>query len=525
MGNDHSHTRQAAIPIGGMATVTAHSQIVEAISILVDLAGLGSSRWTDGIDSSGFEVQVDLRDLAWPQIQSAANCGVRLHLVIKDELTGELAIDTTTGGAFATDLRGEFDQSLGGEDLRRFREACESGSLQTIIELLQSNVQAACTLWANWENRPADTSCHWIRTRAALLSQLSTPATALAIARRLATTPRVRRLVVSDAKATLTSTHVFVVHGPTDWPAAPEGEWTDDATAAYARAYQHQRGDLAVPSPLAFVPAADRASDKELTTALSRLASLLAWSWMSVDSRNLRFDGVRTLEFRPFLPLSDTLDSTISLWSWAVSSPGMDRREALERAITLSVFREDDLRQAPSILKNARWFLDLTQRDAVTEALATRRQVREAALSTAAAVASRTADASSKAFDRVAVQIAAAIAIIFAQYKSVLDVVSAGRFLAAVVGLLIISGVLSVGLDFRFIANGLGAFKQDLQVYRETLSDEDVEAVTTLSSLTQAALQNRRRWVAAVALHIIAIAAVLAATGVILQGHFLTVFP
>lgn len=103
-----------------------------------------------------------------------------------------------------------------------------------------------------------------------------------------------------------------------------------------------------------------------------------------------------------------------------MGSPAIDRRDALQRAVTLSVYRSEDFGQSQSILKNARWFLDLAHSDAVAEALATRRQAREAALSKATEAANKAADATGNAFDRVALQIAAAAGIIFAQYKALL---------------------------------------------------------------------------------------------------------
>ncbi len=109
--------------------------------------------------------------------------------------------------------------------------------------------------------------------------------------------------------------------------------------------------------------------------------------------------------------------------------------------------------------------------------------------------------------------------------KSVLDTTSAARLLAAVVGLLLISGLLSIGLDFRFISQTLNAFKQDLQVYRETLSSDDIAGIAALESLTKAAQQNSQRWKITILLHSIVVAALLASIVVMLHGHVLQLFP
>lgn len=335
----------------------------------------------------------------------------------------------------------------------------------------------------------------------------------------------IRHLVVADATSVLVSTQMLSVHGPGDWPTTPDAEWMDDTARTYAETFQVQWAEQRVPSPLAFSPTSATPQDSELVAAFSKLSELLAWIWISADSRALRFEGVRTLELALSLPEPGNLVGALNLWRWAVSSPAFDRREALQRAVTLSVFKGADLQQTASILKNARWFLDLAQRDAVAEALSTRRQVREAALSTAASVASRASDATSKAFDRVALQIAAAVGIILAQNKSLLDPVSAARLLAAVIGLLIASGLLSTWFDFRYISQSLQAFKHDLQAYRETLSSEDIAAVIALLSLSTAEQQNTRRWKVSILLHAIVIAAILATIVVMLNGNVLRVFP
>lgn len=91
--------------------------------------------------------------------------------------------------------------------------------------------------------------------------------------------------------------------------------------------------------------------------------------------------------------------------------------------------------------------------------------------------------------------------------------------------LLLVSGFLSTVFDFRVIAQAVGAFKRDLQKYRETLSSDDIEEVAALDSLTMAAKQNSQRWQASVVMYTIAVASLLVAIGVILQGQFSRVFP
>jgi hypothetical protein len=299
----------------------------------------------------------------------------------------------------------------------------------------------------------------------------------------------------------------------------------DPAAAAYADIFQAQWGAMRLPSPLAFMPRDNGSMDAEISDRLRQLTALLCWSWMSVRSDSLRFEGVRTIEFPLFLPSGGDLEDVLTLWRWAVGSPTIDRREALQRAVTLSVYKSEDFGQSRSILKNARWFLDLAHRDAVAEALATRRQVREAALSKATETATKAADATAKAFDRVALQIAAAAGIIFAEYKALLDAVAAARLLGAVLGLLLISAFASLWFDFRYIAQGLSAFKEDLKAYRETLSEDDITAIADLTSLRRVATQNRRRWAAALVLHCAAAFGVLAAAGLLLNGQYLRVFP
>jgi hypothetical protein len=503
----------------------AQSDLAGRLTALSGLSTLGTPSWKDELDAAEVELHLPVADVSWPSIQSAADAGLRIRITMRDSATGELVLETTAGGAFAVEARGEFDQSLGGEALAQFRDACASSRPEAILAIVKGNTEAHCTLWSTLENKPTESGCHWVRSRHQLLADLSQPDTAVALARRLAATSDVRHLVVADATAVLVSTPVLLVHGPVDWPAAPTEEWMDDAAAAYAQTFQSHWADLRIPSPIAYTAILSPAHDSELTAAFRRLAELLAWSWLSVDSRHLRFEGVRTIEFKPLFPETGSLESTLSLWRWAVSSTGADKREALQRAITLSVFTVTDLQQTPSILKNARWFLDLAQRDAVAEALSTRRQVREAALTMAAGTASRASDATSKAFDRVAIQVAAAVGIIFAQYKALLDPTSAARLLAAVVGLLVVSGLLSVAVDFRFIAQSLRAFKHDLHAYRETLSSDDIAAITKLQSLTRASEQNCQRWKAAIVLHAVVIAAILAAIVVMLQSQILRLLP
>lgn len=492
---------------------------------LLTIARLGVATLADEINSSSAEVETVLQDLTWADVEQAGDAGLHIRILVTDGMTGQLVAERTGAGPWVLEIQGSFDQTLGREELALLEAACSERRSADAFSLLRQGAESACKIFASWENRPSETGFQWIRRRDRLVELLSVPSSALALARRLAEWPTCWRLIVADVTDTLVVTDGLVVGGSSQEPARAVGDWLDEDATAYAEVFQVAWGASRLPSPLAFVPHGPLSQDRDLSCRFRDLAALLCWAWLSSSPERLSFEGLRTVEFPLGVPEHYDLDGTIMLWRWAVSSTSMVRREALHRAITLSVRDPDDLSQVHSILKNARWFLELAERDAVAEALATRRQVRDAALKRAAETAARASDAAGKAFDRVILQIAAAVGIIVAQYKALLDPTAAARLLGGVLGVLLVSAFASLWFDFRYIAQGLARFREDLKSYRETLSEQDIDAIAGLKSLSVVDAQNSTRWKAALVLHGAACLVVVAVIGLLLQGDLRRLFP
>jgi hypothetical protein len=225
-----------------------------------------------------------------------------------------------------------------------------------------------------------------------------------------------------------------------------------------------------------------------LVDALQTKSSILCWSWLastlSTDGRIARFDGARIVEIdlTAEVGLGDTA-GTLELWNWAFDTDGLERVDAVQRAVSLAVYKSADLGLALRILKTSKWLFDLSRRSLLAEALSARRSLRESALGIARATSDSAAAIAGKATDRAIAECAVALGIIVAASSAKLDPITAGRLLLAVAGLVLVTGVTPLVSDLPAAKATLRTFEEDLMHFREAMSDDDIAEVKAMSSL------------------------------------------
>jgi hypothetical protein len=196
------------------------------------------------------------------------------------------------------------------------------------------------------------------------------------------------------------------------------------------------------------------------------------------------FEGQRLARFDLAAGPRERVDDELALWEWAMEERDPGRYYAVQRAVALAVFDSADLPHAARpALGTARTLLNALRQDQMAEAMATRRSVRDAAMvaGRAAAEAGRTAGA--KSLERVIVQAAAAAGILIARSGDALSPSAATLLLLLVGALLVASGVIALVAEYPAAFKLLDSFRDDLHLYRDSLSKQDISAIEEMKSL------------------------------------------
>jgi hypothetical protein len=232
----------------------------------------------------------------------------------------------------------------------------------------------------------------------------------------------------------------------------------------------------------------------EVAGLLTGLAWALCWAWLALELRTdtggtviASFQGARTVEVALRVEPRVQAAPELALWAWAISSVDSRRREALQQAVSLGVRRTEDLVDAAvPVQRTARYLLHVIEQGLFTEALTTRRSIREAALGLARATGDATRSAARSTFDRALVQVAAAVGLVIANRANAISMGTTVVLLLAVLALLGANAWSVFSYEFPTVARMVAAFRADIDAYREVLTPEDLREIKALPSLAGA---------------------------------------
>ncbi len=396
-------------------------------------------------------------------------------------------------GAFGVDVEGPFEDAFpddetieearraAASDPSRFWDLCHGKSMR-ITASINHEPMAAGYQWA----RSAHAFVSWARTRC-------WPD----LARLLLPTGGPRRLLIHDAGRSAVICGGFVVYGPDAEPNEPTRSGEADAVA-YAHAWlTDDRADL--PSPQALSPIAIDGLG-EVAQLLTGLAWALCWAWLAIELRTgangeiiASFQGARAVDVILHAEPRVRAAPELALWAWAISSVDSRRREALQQAISLAVRRTEDLADAAvPVQRTARYLLQVIEQGLFTEALATRRSIREASMSLARTTGDAVRSAARSTFDRALVQVAAGVGLLLANRA---NAISTGWTVILLLAVLLLTGAnawAAFGYEFPSVSRTVSAFRHDLDAYREVLTPEDLQEIKALPSLVEAEIDISR---------------------------------
>jgi hypothetical protein len=390
-------------------------------------------------------------------------------------------------GAFAVDIEGPFEDAFPDEEtIEEARQAAMSNPSR-FWDLCHGK---SMRITASIRHDPLAAGFQWVRSVDALVTWAPTLGWP-DLARLLLPRAGPRRLLIHDAGRSAVICGGFSAHGPDAEPdeLAPSGE--ADA-AAYAHVWlTDDRADL--PTPQALGPITTDGLE-EVARLLTGLAWALCWGWLAVELRTdvsgvitASFQGVRAVDVTLKAEPRDQAEPELILWAWAVSSTDSRRREALQQAISLAVRRTEDLADAAvPVQRTARYLLQITEQGLLTEALATRRSIREAAMSLGRTTGDAARTAARSTFDRALLQVGAGFGLLLANRA---NAISTGTTVTLLLAVLLLTGAnawAAFSYEFPSVSRIVSAFRTDLDAYREVLTPEDLQEIKTLPSLAEA---------------------------------------
>lgn len=485
----------------------------QAVGVVEDLAvaSAGDGKPADAIDSARWELRLPVATLlSGDTLRQLIGLPVRFKFVIAVDAQ-EVRIDGEPHGTSV--IRPTERPYEVFAEVDEFERAKERGDARWVLEQLQNyEVEAELAV----VNDPAETGVRWIRTEASLREKLER--SWLAVLTSIFSRGCRETLVVGDAGTDTIAAGDLHLCGPEAVGAAPaSGELT---VSGCSREWwsSHRDGLPQLPIPEALVPVGEGGDSlKAIGQLMTGVVAGLAWLWLadevdtSADVPAVSFEGQRLARFDLPADPREKVDDELTLWEWAMEERDPGRYYAVQRAVALAVFGSADLPHAARpALGTARTLLNALRQDQMAEAMATRRSVRDAAVAAgrAAAEAGRTAGA--KSLERVIVQAAAAAGVLIARSGDALSPSAATLLLLLVGALLIASGVIALVAEYPAAYRFLGSFRDDLALYRDTLSEQDIESIETMESLEGA----KRAITTSLVVTIVVLLAALVALGI-----------
>jgi hypothetical protein len=459
----------------------------DALQIVEDLRkGRPAEPFDDRINRSSTTLRVYARDIDVEVSSRLAAAGHRVR--IRAEKGAWVGILEASGSsAFVIQASGPPEEAFDDENtILAVNDAVTTGDAGRLLAL-GGDIQ--CAMHIELLNHPDATGYDWYRTTEVFERALVSNGWLTEIT-RLCRSTGPRRIVLQDAERASLEAVGLAVHGPETTPRAVMFRPDEHAQAFRATRLTGERQNAPEPRELIVV---DRSGLNALAPLFAGALGQLSWCWMA-DEVRLGVDGViavyrgaRVIELPLTVEPATEFSSILELWQWAIASTDVGRFEALQQAISLAVATRADLSGAARpVLRTARSLYDLSQRGAVAEALATRRSAREAAFRAANSAADAARSAGGKAFDRVIVTALAILGVIVAQKTTLIntDVTRGVLYAIAVTLVVLLLGLLLI--EFPSARSGLQTFEDDLQQYRDTLSNDDIAGIKQLKSIASA---------------------------------------
>lgn len=487
--------------------------LVSAVAVVEGLAAASShgSGPADTIDSTKWELRLPVTALLGADApRQLIDLPIRYKLVLSID-SQEIRVSGEPRGLPVIQSSDRLFEVL--DDVDEFERAKERGDIKQVLEWFgDREIEAELEV----VNDPAESEVRWIRTEASLREKLER--SWLATLESIFSRGRQETLVVGDADADAIRALDLCVRGPKALESAPpSGELT-----AFGFSPQwwsaHRRGWPRLPVPEAVIPVAAKTGPLQAVRPLLRgVGAALAWLWLAdeVDASRaiprVSFEGQRLAQFDlPALPRETVVDE-LAFWAWAMEEQDPGRYYAVQRAVALAVFSSADLpKAARPALGTARTLLNALRQDQMAEAMATRRSVRDAAVAASRAAADAARAAGAKSLERVIVQAAAAAGILIAKSGDALSSSAATLLLILIGSLLVASGVIALAAEYPAAYGLLRSFGDDLFLYRDTLSEQDITAIEKMESLKRA----RRAISISLAVTIAVLVAALVALGI-----------
>jgi hypothetical protein len=401
-----------------------------------------------------------------------------------------LTISWSSTGRASVVLDGSARDLVPHEDVAALEGASTRGDAAAALAILpdvECNVELVL--------RPAGGG-HWLSSAAMLAERLADGRWGSTLLRLRPASPNAPSvIVVQDAEAGLLRCPGIILAGP-DVDLARLHVWPV-ATGASSVAYREARvlgGAAELPPPGDLLAEPAPAGGLELIRpALQDAAQALCWYWLgqnttvTANSVTVRFEGVRTVELRLLPYGAAAARDDLALFAWATAAVDPVRDDAVQQAVTFAIRDNADLPGAAApVLRTARSLHELAGRGAVAEALAARRGARDAAITAARAAASSARDVAAKSVERTLALLLAAALAVFANGRELLTTGAAAAVVVTAAALALLALGVADRVELESGSRLLDAFDEDLDLYREALSADDLAAIKNLAGVAAA---------------------------------------
>lgn len=430
-----------------------------------------------------------------PLLVEASRAGHRASAVAVSDGSA-LTVTWSPGGSAAVVLDGAAVGLVGGQDAPALDRAVDRGDAAAVLGLLDDT-----TFDITLDLTLAVEGAVWVPSVASLVESLSGRAWAGALIQMMrGSGPTV--VIVQDAGADVLCCPGLVIAGPR----APS-ERLRPADGGLAVPPARRGGSMPLPSPgdLSAEPGASGRLEP-LREVLAAAGRACCWYWLgrrrevTVDRVTTIFEGPRTfvLDLAP-IP-GDLADDEHALFAWATATEDPIRDDALHQAVGLAVRGPADLSGAAGpVLRTARSLYELAARGVVAEALASRRAARESATAAAHEAAATARDAVTTTIRPVSTLIIGLGLALVANGRALLSTSVTGVVVALLAGLAVVAWLLAELVTLWSARGLLDAADQDGQLFRDSLSQEDIDAVSSLAVTSSARCDLRRaRWAVAI---------------------------
>jgi hypothetical protein len=440
-------------------------------------------------------------------LEAARRTGCEVELGVEDGEHGwELQATATSAGSWTLTVKGLWEDVVDdAATAAKAETAVDANDLRSALDLVPAlDIEVVVRVRLPVEELA------WVRTVGVLTDLV--PDGWMALARLVASIPSGHgHLVIATFEGSaLVRTPGLVVHGPDEWPEAP-----DASRRTSGRSKRRLAHEVVAVAPPALLPEADPPPElAAVDSALRQVAGALAW-WAAAGTSEV-VEGLPVVAIEAGQVLIGPLTAcppqqagpSVDLWTWGFSDDRPGRREAVLRSAGLQADTVGELyERAASILQTAVFLAEVAESGLVREALTARRDARSAAIAAGREAADGARTAARATVDRVLVVMAGGVGIVLANRAAVVEDAVAYGLLGLVVALAVGAALLALVIDLPSARRGVRIFRAELASYEEVLSDADVGRVAQMPSLRDAVCEvDRARRVVLAVLAVLVVA-------------------